>query len=167
MLIFLLVSERLKKESTLGFIVFLAILLHKAPGAIGFGTFLQHAGLASSSIAKHLLAFTLACPVTSVVTYEFMTTIYANSLKTINDTSDDHAILFWVGILLIISAGSFIYVSTLHILPEVLGTGGSHDHHHGHVSQKENAPMYPKWAQLACMIVGLVAPLGLTYLQDE
>lgn len=35
-----LVSERLKQESTLGFIVFLAILLHKAPGAIGFGTFL-------------------------------------------------------------------------------------------------------------------------------
>jgi len=40
-----IVSERLKKESTLGFIVFLAILLHKAPGAIGFGTYLQHAGL--------------------------------------------------------------------------------------------------------------------------
>jgi hypothetical protein len=29
----------------LGLLIFLAILLHKAPAAIGFGTFLQHEGI--------------------------------------------------------------------------------------------------------------------------
>jgi hypothetical protein len=44
--------------------------------------------------------------------------------------------MFWVGILLIISAGSFLYVATLHILPEVLyghathGSEGGHSHAH-------------------------------------
>jgi hypothetical protein len=50
-----LVSHQLKNESTLGFIVFLAILLHKAPGAIGFGTYLEHSGLSGFQLAKHLL----------------------------------------------------------------------------------------------------------------
>ena len=37
---------------------------------------------------------------------------------------------FWVGILLLISAGSFVYVATIHILPEVYGDKGhDHDHH--------------------------------------
>lgn len=42
--------------------------------------------------------------------------------------------MFWVGIMLIISAGSFIYVATIHILPEVLYDKNTHGdgHHHGH-----------------------------------
>ena len=45
----------------------------------------------------------------------------------------DGDILFWVGIMIIISAGSFIYVATIHILPEVLSDGaGDHAHGHGH-----------------------------------
>ena len=140
-------SERLKKESTLGFIVFLAILLHKAPGAIGFGTFLQHAGLSGNALAKHLLAFTIACPLTSLVTYQLMSSLYASSLQTL-DSADDQAILFWVGILLIISAGSFIYVSTMHILPEVLGDHGKGHKHEGHaaaIKEGDDGRLYSKY----------------------
>ena len=43
-------------------------------------------------------------------------------------SGDEHDLMFWVGILLIISAGSFIYVATIHILPEVLGGKNTHDH---------------------------------------
>ena len=68
-----------------------------------------------------------------------------------------------MGILLIISAGSFIYVATLHILPEVLneGTGDHHGHSHGDKGEK-----YSKAVQLAAMVAGLVAPIGLTFLED-
>jgi hypothetical protein len=45
--------------------------------------------------------------------------------------------MFWVGILLIISAGSFIYVATLHILPEVMGSN-SHDHSDHGISNGNN-----------------------------
>ena len=36
--------------------------------------------------------------------------------------TDIGALQFWVGILMLISAGSFLYVATMHILPEVYAT---------------------------------------------
>ena len=101
-----------------------------------------------------------------------MLKIYSNS--TLSNSSD---IMFWVGILLIISAGSFLYVATLHILPEVLydkdthghSGGEAHGHHHHHdskekVSHRREDKHYSKGVELLAMIVGLIAPLGLTYL---
>ena len=85
--------------------------------------------------------------------------------------------MFYVGILLIISAGSFLYVATLHILPEVLfdqdthghGHGHSHGHHETKIGRivKQEAKHFSKGIELAAMIVGLIAPLGLTFLEDE
>ena len=98
-----------------------------------------------------------------------------------NSMSSQEPILFWVGILLIISAGSFIYVATVHILPEVLTPGeatGQEHHHHGHAhglakkpKNGEDTPgndsaQYSKVMQIAAMVFGLVAPLGLTFLED-
>jgi hypothetical protein len=83
-----------------------------------------------------------------------------------------------VGILLIISAGSFIYVATVHIFPEVLtpGEATEQENHHGHahgVANKDGeealgngSAQYSKAVQVAAMVVGLVAPLGLTFLED-
>ena len=50
-------------------IVFLAIMLHKAPASFGLVTFLMHEGLDKSKIKKHLLAFSLAAPIGAFVTY--------------------------------------------------------------------------------------------------
>ena len=57
--------------------------------------------------------------------------------------------MFWVGILLIISAGSFLYIASMHVLPEALSKH--------HLTTKD----------MACMVLGLVLPLGLTLLEDE
>lgn len=70
--------------------------------------------------------------------------------------------MFWVGILLIISAGSFIYVATLHILPEVLYDKDMH-HHHGNI-EIAGSKHFHKGIEISVMIVGLIAPLGLTFL---
>jgi len=48
-------SETGSSASGLGLLIFLAILLHKAPAAIGFGTFLHHEGLRDWGLSKHLL----------------------------------------------------------------------------------------------------------------
>jgi hypothetical protein len=48
-------SDTGSTASGLGLLIFLAILLHKAPAAIGFGTFLHHEGLRDWGLAKHLL----------------------------------------------------------------------------------------------------------------
>lgn len=43
----------------LGMIIFFAVLLHKAPAAIGFGTFLYHEGLRGFDVAKYVFVFYL------------------------------------------------------------------------------------------------------------
>jgi zinc transporter ZupT len=72
--------------------------------------------------------------------------------------------MFWVGVLLIVSAGSFLYVSTLHIMPEVLHDRDSHGH--GGEKGATRQQHYSKGIELGAMVVGLVAPMGLTMLAD-
>jgi zinc transporter ZupT len=71
--------------------------------------------------------------------------------------------MFWVGILLIVSAGSFIYVATLHILPEVM----NNDSHNKESKSNLKPSKYRKIIEIGCMVIGLIAPLGLTFLEDE
>ena len=51
------------------FIVFLAIMLHKAPAAFGLVTFLMYEGVDRSKIRKNLLAFSFAAPTLALTTY--------------------------------------------------------------------------------------------------
>ena len=51
------------------FIVFLAIMLHKAPAAFGLVTFLLHEGVERTKIRKHLLTFSFAAPTLALTTY--------------------------------------------------------------------------------------------------
>lgn len=94
----------------LDMIILAAILLHKCPAAFGFGTFLYHQGRRGWGIAKHLLAFTLSSPLTGIIFY-FGLNAFAKS-------ADEDSLMYWVGVILLFSAGSFIYVAALHILPE-------------------------------------------------
>ena len=50
-------------------IVFLAILLHKAPASFGFVSFLLSEGLERSRAKRHLLMFSLSSPLASFITY--------------------------------------------------------------------------------------------------
>ncbi|KAG5857877.1 hypothetical protein ANANG_G00024050 [Anguilla anguilla] len=49
-------------QTSVQLIVFVAIMLHKAPAAFGLVSFLMHAGLERNRIRKHLLVFALAAP---------------------------------------------------------------------------------------------------------
>jgi hypothetical protein len=42
------------KNAGLGLIIFMAILLHKAPAALGFGSFLRHEAIPNNLLIKHL-----------------------------------------------------------------------------------------------------------------
>lgn len=68
---------------------------------------------------------------------------------------------FWVGILMLISAGSFLYVATIHILPEVYAM----DHTHGasvtEQFQKYQENHYSKSVELGVLLFGLYAPMAL------
>ncbi|XP_063591187.1 zinc transporter ZIP9-like isoform X1 [Penaeus indicus] len=124
-------------------IVFFAIMLHKAPAAFGLVTFLLHDGLERNQIRRHLLVFALAAPIGAVVTYVAIVQSGTESFSSSHST----------GIAMLFSAGTFLYVATVHVLPELT----SHSHEGGgggnHFSRK----------QLLALICGSLLPLFLTF----
>jgi zinc transporter 9 len=90
-------------------IVFLAIMLHKAPAAFGLVTFLMHEGLDKNKIKRHLLAFSLSAPVGAFITFFGISQSAHEALSSYNAT----------GVAMLFSAGTFLYVATVHVLPEI------------------------------------------------
>ena len=68
-LVVLFLVESIGDAHGLGMLIFMAIMMHKAPASIGFGTFLQHHGLKGYDFAKHLLSFTASSPLMNVLLY--------------------------------------------------------------------------------------------------
>lgn len=91
-------------------IIFLAIMLHKAPAAFSLVVFLLHRGLKHSTIRRHLLAFSLSAPLAALITYFGLSQSGKEALRRNNAT----------GIAMLFSAGTFLYVATVHVLPELV-----------------------------------------------
>ncbi|KAM4607336.1 zinc transporter ZIP9 [Polymixia lowei] len=96
-------------EVTVQVIVFFAVILHKAPAAFGLVSFLMHAGLDKKYIHGYLLAFSAAAPIFAISTYFI---INASGGSSQNRTSA-------TGVQMLFSAGTFLYVATVHVLPEI------------------------------------------------
>jgi hypothetical protein len=78
--------------------------------------------------------------------------------------------MYWVGILLLVSAGSFIYVATIHILPEVFCNTDVHrPHTHKHLPEDHvhDEEHYSKGIELVAILVGLITPLVLMFLHGH
>ncbi|RZF44505.1 hypothetical protein LSTR_LSTR002278 [Laodelphax striatellus] len=117
-------------------IVFVAIMLHKAPAAFGLVTFLMHEGVDRKRIRKHLLIFSLAAPLLSLITYFGIGKEGKETLSSVNAT----------GIAMLFSAGTFLYVATVHVLPELTArVGGAF-----------------RMNQLFVLVLGAMLPLILT-----
>lgn len=97
-------------------IVFLAIMLHKAPAAFGLVSFLLHEGVETQRIRKHLMIFSLSAPLLTLLTYFGIGQEQKETLNSFNAT----------GIAMLFSAGTFLYVATVHVLPEL--THNTHAH---------------------------------------
>lgn len=62
-------------------------------------------------------------PLTAIITY-------LSLLKMWTEDNNNENLQFITGIVLLISVGTFLYVSSIHILPEVFPRGVVHDHPH-------------------------------------
>lgn len=143
-------------------IVFIAIMLHKAPAAFGLVTFLLHEGLERNRIRKHLLVFSLAAPSLALLTYFGIGQEGKETLSSVNAT----------GIAMLFSAGTFLFVATVHVLPELMArTNGVHSHHPVGIvgNSSDNLPLVSgeqkgmlKTTELVFLIVGALLPLFLT-----
>lgn len=96
-------------QVTVQVIVFCAVILHKAPAAFGLVSFLMHAGLEKKYIQGHLLAFSAAAPIVAITTYFILHASGGSSQSQLSAT----------GIGMLFSAGTFLYVATVHVLPEI------------------------------------------------
>jgi len=124
-------------------IVFVAIMLHKAPAAFGLSTFLLHEGFVRNRIRKHLLVFAAAAPIMAMVTYFGLSQSSKEALSSVNGT----------GIAMLFSAGTFLYVATVHVLPELMSMSSQCDGGSDQGMQRTD---------LFLMVFGIVSPLLLS-----
>ncbi|CAL8257763.1 unnamed protein product [Lota lota] len=97
-------------------IVFVAVVMHKAPAAFGMVSFLIHIGVNKRLIHGHLLAFSAAAPLFAISTYFILTASGGSSQHRLTAT----------GVGMLFSGGTFLYVATVHVLPEVSSGQGHH-----------------------------------------
>lgn len=141
-------------DTGLSFIIFLAIMVHKAPASFGLTSILLKQGLSSRTARAHLLVFSLAAPVGALATFLFA--------QMMGSSSADEAGSQWrTGMLLLFSGGTFLYVA-MHTMQEngpgssralpVNGYGDSRDSQGG--SDKS-------MRDLIASVLGMILPLFL------
>jgi len=128
----LAVGASVSSSMETGAIVFLAIMLHKGPAAFGLSSFLKHIKVEESKSKLYLILFALSSPIVAILTFF--------ALKDTSFATDEN-----IGLALLFSAGTFVYVATVDVLPEV----HSHDH--------DNDP--PIWFVLTGMVLVFLTTL--------
>ncbi len=81
--------------------ILLAVMVHKIPVAFGLGVFVWR-GQAANPLGR-ILIFSLATPAGLLVTFLFLR----------------HLAHEWIGLILLFSGGTFLYVATIDVLPRV------------------------------------------------
>jgi zinc transporter 9 len=108
-------------KSNLEFLVFLSILLHKAPSAFALTSLLMsNNSLSHNDIRKKVGLYCISAPLSSLLAFFFI-----SSMSYLSSSPESKPSSQLVGILLLLSGGSFLFVSTVHILPEVLAQSKS------------------------------------------
>jgi zinc transporter 9 len=87
-------------STKLGFIVFIAILVHKAPAAFGLTSVLLKQGLSKRAARGHLIVFSLASPLGALTTWLL--------IKVLGGHVAGESGHWWTGMLLLFSGGTFL-----------------------------------------------------------
>ena len=98
---------------SISFIIFFAIMIHKAPAAFGLTSILLKQGLGKRRARAHLMAFSLAAPTGAIITWAIVRILGGGGAE---GSSGAESMKFWTGLILLFSAGTFLYVSNLHQL---------------------------------------------------
>ena len=148
-------------NTSLSFIIFLAIMVHKAPAAFGLTSVLLKQGLSKRTARAHLLMFSLAAPIGALLTWTFARSLGSGSV--VNEESTQ----WWTGMLLLFSGGTFLYVA-MHTMEEM---SSPVDQAHGHGQNQANGyadtregPPSGKPASmkdLMAAVFGMILPLFL------
>ena len=92
-------------DTKMSFVIFIAIMIHKAPAAFGLTSVLLRQGLSKRAARGHLIVFSLAAPVGALVTWLFVTILGGGGART---SADEDSGMWWTGMLLLFSGGTFL-----------------------------------------------------------
>ncbi|KAF8073876.1 Zinc/iron permease [Lyophyllum atratum] len=97
-------------SSSLSWIVFLALIIHKAPTSLALTTSLLATSLPRAKCKRHLVVFASSTPISAITSYLLFSFL----------GNGDGG---WTGVALLVSGGTFLYVAT--VLQPVSGHSGS------------------------------------------
>ncbi|MCJ1352677.1 MAG: hypothetical protein MMC33_002661 [Icmadophila ericetorum] len=118
-------------QPSLSFIIFLAIMIHKAPAAFGLTSVLLSQGLGKRAARAHLVIFSLAAPLGALGAWTIIRVL--GGTRTSSPTEEE-TMQWWTGVLLLFSGGTFLYVA-MHTMQDTAPSSHSHSSlssHHGH-----------------------------------
>ncbi|KAF2200895.1 ZIP metal ion transporter-like protein [Delitschia confertaspora ATCC 74209] len=143
-------------STSLSLIIFLAIMLHKAPAAFGLTSVLLKQGLSKRTARNHLLLFSIAAPAGALGTWALVHLLGRGRLG-----GDDG--LKWVtGCVLLFSGGTFLYVA-MHSMNETTISSHPHDEQNGNgfadPTYGRQGKTAPTKADIAIAVVGMLLPL--------
>ncbi|KAL5598900.1 hypothetical protein BROUX41_003779 [Berkeleyomyces rouxiae] len=145
------------QNTKLGFIIFIAILVHKAPAAFGLTTVLLRQGVSKYAARGHLLVFSLAAPCGAIVTWLLIHLLGGGQGM---QGAEGH---YWTGMLLLFSAGTFLYVA-MHAMQEETHThessSGSGYADLPHQRKRPGLQMRDTLATAGGMLLPLLAQIG-------
>ncbi|KAK3671955.1 hypothetical protein LTR78_008130 [Recurvomyces mirabilis] len=105
-------------------VIFLALMLHKAPAAFGLTAVLLKQGLSKRMARAHLIVFSLAAPVGAIGTW-IVAKMFAGGSSAMSGR-EPASTQFATGVLLLFSGGTFLYVA-VHTMLESSSGGHEHD----------------------------------------
>lgn len=127
------------------------IFIFQAPASFGLVTFLLHDGLDRARIRRYLLVFSLSAPLAALATYFGLSQKSKETLSSVNAT----------GFAMLFSAGTFLYVSTVHVLPEIVMRSGGGGHSHHSPSDGVDKIGFTR-CELLALVSGALLPIALT-----
>ncbi|KAJ2776803.1 hypothetical protein GGI15_004728 [Coemansia interrupta] len=104
-------TEGSEHTSSMELVVFMALLLHKAPAAFGLITTLKQQGYASYKLSIWLTIFAASAPLSALTTFSMFLLIGKGAAGGVQP---------WAGTVMLFSAGTFMYVAMAHTLSEAV-----------------------------------------------
>ncbi|KAJ2891088.1 hypothetical protein GGI21_005958, partial [Coemansia aciculifera] len=107
-------------SSSLEIIVFMALLLHKAPAAFGLITTLKQQGYAAYKLSVWLTVFAASAPLAALATFSIFLLAQPAAPGGGHVSEKPAGVQPWAGIVMLFSAGTFMYVAMAHTLAEAV-----------------------------------------------
>ncbi|KAJ2158353.1 hypothetical protein GGF46_003831 [Coemansia sp. RSA 552] len=101
-------------HTSLEIIVFMALLLHKAPAAFGLITTLKQQGHPTYKLGIWLTVFAASAPLAALATLSVFLMVASPK------EPHDEGVQPWAGVVMLYSAGTFLYVAMAHTLVEAV-----------------------------------------------